>query len=784
MTENEPKYIIDSDERAPSLDFDKLINIIRKLLPWITLVFIGAVTISYVYIRYTKPVYESSSVLKLDIKNEVSVLGMNTTEEDQSYKTISSEIELLKSRLFFNKVIKELNLDVTVFTRGSVLVDERYRNSPFNVKYEIKNPSIYDSPIYVEIIDNQKYILSFNIIGKEISGTYHFGETINTEYVKLCLTLSGFYNSTYEDVRLYFLINSDQALVNYLSENLNVQTLNLNANTIKISFRDKNNLKARDLVNSIDTIYLNYTREEKNKANTQKIGFIDEQLGATEQKLNEFENYFENFTIQNRTSDLDVNLRNSIYLLNSIDSEQYQLKSKIARLSQINTGLSKGSEIRMTLFDKQLLPVDLRNDLNEINKLTIQKQILSQSYNPGTEAYKKLDSELRILSGRLKESVSDLINILGDQLAYIERQQKSLERNFLSIPSKSTEYNKIRRYYKLHEDFYLSLMQKRAEFQLALAGTVTDFKILSTANLPLYPLTPQRWMIYGISIVSWFVLSFFLIGIFYLINNKINSYEELEGSTSIPILGSIPFYSLEKLKESKLIIEKDSRSLISESFRSIRTNLQFLVSNKEKIKMTISSSISGEGKSFVAINIAAVLALSSKKIILVDLDLRRPRIHRILGNNNSTGVSTIISNQDKIDDCIKPSGLDNFYFLPAGPTPPNPSELIMSDQFEKLLEYLSGLFDVVILDTPPIGLVTDGVLAMKKSDIQLFVFRGEFSNKQFLKNLEKLHSIHRFSNLAIVLNAVKKTRNLHYGYGSDHGYYSDNLIRKKNPVNL
>ena len=482
MAESDRKYIEDVEEKITTVDLDKLYNTARTLSPWILILLLGAITISYVYLRYTKPVYESSSVLKLDIKNEVSALGFITQEEDQNYKTISSEIELLRSRLFFSKIINELNLNVTVFTVGKVLVDERYMNSPIMVEYKIKENSIYDNPINVEILNPQSYRLDYTIGGNVYGGTYTFGQIVDNEFISLKITTTSFYTPEYEDVKLYFLINSEQSLENYLAANLKVQPLNLNANTIEIAFSDNNQFKARDLVNAIDTIYLNYTRAEKNMANNQKIEFIDEQLQSTEERLIEFENYFENFTIQNKTTDLGNTLNRSIGLLNSIDSDQYKLRIKLSRLTGIKDSMLTGHEVALSFSDQQILPASLQKEIENINDLIRNRFMVSQSYKSNTQAYRKIGSEIDYMMDNFRNSLSQYINELKEQLSYLDKQRKVYENKFLSIPSKNTEYAKIQRYYKLYEDFYLSLMQKKAEFQLALAGTVTDFKILSSTK--------------------------------------------------------------------------------------------------------------------------------------------------------------------------------------------------------------------------------------------------------------------------------------------------------------
>jgi capsular exopolysaccharide synthesis family protein len=316
-------------------------------------------------------------------------------------------------------------------------------------------------------------------------------------------------------------------------------------------------------------------------------------------------------------------------------------------------------------------------------------------------------------------------------------------------------------------------MQRKAEFQLALAGTVTDFKILSPASYPAYPISPQKWVVFGVAFSLWMVVSFFLVGLFYLMNNKINTLAELEKLVNIPLLGGIPHYSVEKMKESRLVIGKDSNTVISEAFRTIRTNLQFIISKKDSLVISLTSSISGEGKTFVAINLATVLAFSRKKVVLVDLDLRKPRIYKIFNNRGDRGISTILIGIHRLEECIFPSSIENLDYIVGGPIPPNPSELLMSPEFEEFIRALKEKYDIILLDTPPVGLVTDGVLVMKKSDVQLFIMRASYSRKQFLKSLEKLNRIHHFSRLALILNGVKKTPGYNYGYGYGNTSYFD-----------
>ena len=765
---------IEQDDKGISFDQDRFIVVLKKSFPWILFLLLAAVIISYLSIRYTKPLYESSSILKLNIKRDASILGLEEYDEEQVFNSLSSEIELLKSRLFFNKIIDALDLDVSIYTIGKILLDERYNNPPFTVEKLIKNQRVYNIPFRVDIINTRQFNLSYEVDGKSYESTYNFGEKIQADFFDFEIRLTEFYEHGIQDNEFYFYVYSRQYLLDYIAENMSVNPLNLNANTIQISFKGYNMHKARNLVNAIDTIYLNYTQAEKNKSNSQRIEFLNQQLESTEQKLSDFENYFERFIISNKSVDLNSNLSETIEMLNALDSQEYLVKNRQLRLEELQEEIVAGYQINLVISDYKSLPKNMLDEINSLNELIEKRDGILISHNENTLVYRKWSEEINTLYDRVKRFITEYNDELNQRLILISEKRKELESQFVGMPSKNTEYSKSQRYYALYEGFYLSLMQKKAEFQLAIAGTVTDFKILSGASFPTEPLKPQKYMIYGIGIVSWLVVAFFIIGFGYLSFNKITGIHELERLTQIPVLGTIPFYNNEKLKVSKIIVQKESKSAISEAFRSLRTNMKFVLPENGCIISSISSTVSGEGKTFIALNLAAVFALSGKKILLMDMDLRKPKFNKIFDDiPNEKGISTILIGKDKVDDCLIPSGIDNLDLLASGPVPPNPSELIMSERSDSMFNDLRSRYDLIFMDTPPVGIVTDGLLVMKKADIKIYIVRPEYSKRVFVNFLEKINALHEFSHLYIIVNGAKRAKGIHYGYGYGSGYYRD-----------
>ena len=707
--------------------------------------------------------YESSSEIKLEVKSDAIEFGFGGFMDNKNLSVMSGEIELIKSKLFFSKLIDSIKLDISYYTVGNFLDDEKYPSSPLKFTYNLKNDQWIDRRIYIELEKGNTYKISFDDDFKNFT-SHSLGEKVQTESIEFTLNTTDFYQDSM-DPKFFITINSREALLQYLKNNLTVEPLNLNANTIKISFQDHNLAKARDLVNAINQIYIKYTLQEKQRANLNKIKWLDNQLGKIEEQLDGFENYFENFTIENRTSNLDEDLRNTINQISDLDSVQYNYENSLNSLEDILLKIDSNQIINYS----RGLPSQLTTSINTLNNLLIEIDQLGLSYKETTYAMQRKEREIQNMKESIREMASGMISDLRKKRNSLLNRRKKLEKNFVQIPGKSTDYNKKQRYYKLYENFYLSLMESKAEFEIAVAGLTPDFKVLSTASYPQFPIYPNRNLIYGGGLFVGLLLSFISIVITYLLDNKINTTDELENIISLPILGSLP-KSKSKMEVSQLVVDQHLRSGISESMRSIRTNIQFMVPDTNKKVYLVTSTVGGEGKTFISINLGGILALSKKKVIILDLDMRKPKIHLSFNPElpNTKGISTILINKHSIEECTRTTRLDSLDYIPAGPTPPNPSELLMNGAFQNLLEKLKKQYDLIILDTPPVGLVTDGILAMKQSNLNIYVVRSNYTKKKDLRAIERITSIRDYP-MSLILNSI--TSETKYGYS--YGYYSD-----------
>ncbi len=757
-------------EALEGIDLDKLKMLASKNLWIIVTIFLTTNLAAYLTLRWTKDVYESSSELRLEIKQDATALGIKQLVDDQNINIIAGEIEQMKSELFHSRVLDSLDLWISYYSIGNVLEFEMYRSSPFVVTYSLTDRRYFDQPIFFDFIDNGKYRIKIGENGdeKEIK----LGEPFIVDGGSIKITLAPQAVPDFNS-HFFFVINSRERLLDFLSRNLKIEPINFDANTIQISLRDYNAKKVFIVVNKIDSVYLHYSNEQKNSSNKQKIEWLNNELSQVEVKMENFENYFENFTLKNKSSDVDSDLRKTIFVINQLDSQRFELNKKITEINTLMDDLSAG-RLTYSMMPKPYLPAFINVRIEEYQKIIKDQSKLTLSYKDNTFAYQQIEQEINSLKKDLFNQLTELRKNCLTSMIELNQKKARLEKEFATMPDKSTQFSKNQRFYKLYEEFYLSMMQSKAEFEIAQAGSTPDLKILSSAIQPSTPVAPNRYIILGIGLVGGLVLNFFFIGIIYLVNNKITGLQEIERTTRVPVLGVIP--EIRNKTESPFYIVDNPRSIVSEAIRTLRTNLDFFTSTDLKKVIVISSTVSGEGKSFLAMNLGGILAMSKKRVILLDLDMRKAKINNHADvKDPSKGVSTILIHRSSLPESITKTSVEGLDFIPAGPHPPNPSELLLNGEFEGLIDQLRQQYDYIVIDTPPVGLVTDGIMAMKRADLSIYVVRANYSKKEFLQNLERIVSINKLSNVAIVLNALPSTGKT-YGYG----YYQEDKTTKKN----
>jgi tyrosine-protein kinase Etk/Wzc len=728
---------------------------------WVILILGAANMGTYFYLRWTKDVFEAESELKLDIKQNASEVALANVVDNSNLNVLSGEIEQIQSKLFLSRVLDSMDLWVSYHFVGNVLVDEMYRRSPFRVSFSTLEHRYLDRPIRVNFTNPDEFVI--RVDEQKITGK--IGVPILLDSLQLLIEKTPLFE-VYHDDDYYFVLHSREDLLAYLKTYSKVEPLNFEANTIRVSFQDYNPAKARDIVNKIDSVYLGYSNEQKNLTNKQKITWLNNELSQIEGKMDAYENYFETFTIQNKSNDLNSELEKTITALYALDSQRLILTRRVSDITVVIDQVST-NDFAIPIGQRVQLPDIINRKLEELQLLTQERDRLGLSYNENTFAFRQKEKELETLRNQVFGQLNDLRKTWVKNLVELNDRKQALEKQFAAMPDKNTQFAKNQRLYKLNEEFYLSLMQSKAGFEVLQAGSTPDFKILSSAALPREPISPKRMLIHGVGFTAGIMLCVLFLGIIYLLNDKVTGMSEIERASNIPVLGVIP--ESRHSSQSPFHVVDNPKSMVSEAIRTLRTNLDFFSPGDSRKTIAISSTIAGEGKSFLALNLGGVIAMSKKKVVLIDLDMRKPKSNPPFPvADPQKGMSTLLIGKYTIEECIVRTGLDNFDYIPAGPYPPNPSELLMNGDFTDLIAKLEAAYEFVIVDTPPVGLVTDGIMAMKKMDISIYVVRANYSRKEFLRNAERVRHIHKLKNMSIVLNALP-TGNKTYGYG----YYED-----------
>jgi len=568
----ERKYSSFNTETDPTLFF----YLLRKNLQWIGLVIFICIISAYLLLRYTVPVYQSSLTFQVGSINTAN----QVLEVDNFYEKsdLEKDVEILKSKLLFKRAISHLPLDVTYFNKGKILNFELYKSSPIKVIYQIKDSSILGEKFYVKLLDNKTFELSEN---NDLVGKFKIGEKISTKKYDLTIFLvnSNFRDKNilnFNDDGLFFVINSLDNLTNSYVGNLSVIPLNVSAKTISISFQCGNAVKAKDIVSTIAEEYINYDIEERSKSSKKVLEFIDNQLQKYYNKLKLSESKIEDF--QKSTNYKGTELSN-VYLDRSSKLEDDIVDIDLQRnvLLEIQSAINKDFKNKDIY---QLLPIlagtdygsDISSLVSDLKELLVKKENLLFEVTDGSEAIKSIDHKINVQKNILFQSINSLISKFNNRKKESLIKVHEIESKYLNVPAKELEYARLQRVLSIDEKFFTMLMEKRTEYSISEAGFVSQHKILDKALIPFSPVSPNKRLFYFMGILIGFTLSLMMLIIKYILKNTITSAEEIlkHCYSSVGILGIVPRYRYD-IPVSQLVVNKNPKSIIAESFRSIKS---------------------------------------------------------------------------------------------------------------------------------------------------------------------------------------------------------------------
>ncbi len=774
-------------------DFKLFLNITRKSLIYIIVFTVLLFAAVFVYLRYTQPVYEAACIVQINTDDKAEKLFDNKTiYEDDIYR----KIEIMRSPVFMQRVVSQLPLGVSVFAKGNILNFELYNEVPFEIKYEIIDSAFYGVPLLIDVHDTDFVISEIN--SAKTDTRFRFHEPVSLPQVNFVFTplhsdTRAFFNSN-RNKQFIIRFNNLKDIAAQYSQQVNIAVINDVAKTIRISLKDFNPRKAADIVNCVAKEFAAFEVEYQKNSSSSILEFIDSQLGQVEENLDETKDSMQQTSLPAIDSTLDrTALQSRLFELDNLISVN---ASEVESLEVFYKVFSSGNADIITLLplisgiESQ---VYLSPYLQSLKDLEMRKQELLLRVTENSTAIESINAQIEFQNKIIRESTTGLLSKYKRQhQRYLTEKNNILRMLGKPLVGTMDDQSRIERYYSVNEKFYNQLIEKKIEYSIAQAGYVSQLIVLQPAQSSFTPVSPNNKLIWIGSFIFAIVVSFAFLILRYILYNEVVSLRDVKKLTTVPVLGVIPKYK-SYIPVSQLIVDTRPRSLLAEALRAIRTNLQFIKNITQAKVIAISSTVSGEGKTFVAINFAGVLAFNNKNVIVLDFDLRKPKIHVGFNTDNEKGVSSILLKINTPEECIRHSSIPNLHFITAGPTPINPSELILTNETDELITYLKTKYDYIIMDTPPIGLVSDAMKPLQYADYPIYVVRANYSKRSYIYNIEKLYHENNLRFMSIILNNVDpeitgagSSQGFAYGYGygygynnSKHGYYdSEDSVKK------
>ena len=786
--QNRPQY-----QEEETLD---LKVIIIKILSYWYLFAIGivvALILGFIYNRYTPSVYQTSaSVFIKEDKMGIDPTSMMTGLTFKSNINIDNEIGILQSFSLKERTIKELEFfNVSYYLKGRVATRELYKETPFNVELDYDTAQVVGVNYQIEFIDNGQYRLKSkegrksvydynkdqNIGVKEVQdfeGVYKLGEWVNNGYNKLRIILNSNYDPDPEDdfvPKYSFTIRSRLSLISEMSS-VSISQSTKNSSILNLSIQGNNINKITDYLNQLLYEYMERNLEQKNLVSENTVIFIDEQLIGIQDSLHKAETDLQIFQEGNDFMDLGAQSQEMFNRLKDIERRKSEFELSIKYYQNLQDYINKNIDD----LNKLVVPSAMGIQDQMLNKLVLELVALSskkaEQLATSTEKnpiVQTIDEQIIQTKKQLLENITNMINNTNVTIEELTNQIMAYEEQIKQLPTTQRAYLGYERKFALNDELYKFLMQKRAEAQIVMASNSPDNSIIDEARVSrARKVAPRSMMIYLVCIVLGCGIPAAFIFLKEILNTKIIERSDVEKITKLPIIGQIPYTSPKASNSSSTFVIDSPKSPVSEAFRSIRTNIEYIVKGKDKCIFSVVADSPGIGKTYISINMASIYAMYGKKTALIGMDLRKPRLYQEFGISNKIGISSYLAGKASIDEIIQPSGkLPTLDIVTAGPIPPNPAELIASDRCSELFKELKERYDYIIVDTPPLLWVTDALLLMKHVDTSIFVVRQDVTNKKafevVIKDLEQ-----RNYSTSIVVNGINYQGI--YGYRYSYGY--------------
>lgn len=791
---NEQLNVQQGGQSEESIDFRLIFFKLKKYWYFFLITISVSLLVAYLFNTYALPVYEvSTTVLIEDADGSISSKRLIGLDLSGGQQNLENEMAILHSYKLASRAIRNLDFEVSYFKEQNLITTEIYKEDyPFIVEFSSSHPQVTGIPFNIRVLSAKEYRCEFDasefntfhfekdesskIVEERITldRTYRFGEWVESDYYRFRLVQPGIARlDEIKSAGYYFWFNDLHALTSRYRQFM-IEPVNREASILQLSMRGQNINKAVDFLNQLTEEYLKRGLENKNRVALQTVDFIDSQIADIQDTLRKTTVMLEEFRAEKQLLNVDKQSEQVFEQIGGLQQSRaaWRVKRKLFGYLKDYIAQDFGDSL-----DDFISPTSMGIDdpvfvdlVRRLNQLQGEKAALSYKTKRDNFLIKQVDQQIAHNKKVLVENLKNIIRTSEISLNNINYQMDSLFNRLSRLPKAQSELYNLEKNFLLLDNIYTFLLKKRSDVLITKASNTPDNEVIDKARKEsVEKIFPKNILNYIIALLIALLLPVgYVLGRDYFDDKVKNAEEFKEYFTGASVVGEI----IHNNKDNNLVVHKLPKSAIAESFRTLRTNMEFVVKSSQKSVIMVTSHFPGEGKTFFSENLALSYASYGKKTILLGFDMRKPKIYDDFNLNNLCGLSTVLTNKDNFEQAVQHTEIQNFDVLMAGPVPPNPAEIIASDETADLFGHLRREYDYIIIDTPPVGLVTDAVLLMKHVDASIFVARQGYSNRKTFSRTVNQVTDQGVKNVCVAVNDCNMEvdgYNSKYGYG----YYTD-----------
>ena len=758
----EVSNVTERKNEEEEIDLKKIFYLLLRQWKWFLLCGILGLSAAVFFTHITKPKYSvRTSILIPEKSKGLDMKDLFDGAFDMPKNNLYDQVELIQSYLTINKTLENLNWRVSWQEKGFFTWAGIYRKEPYDVQETPGFVNLTGIWIYITPTSADNYTISVD--GKaeldevetkiEFKGEGQFGHPFVNRYFNFTL-LKKINNRETADGKYCFVFNDMDALTQEYQKRLEVTVKDKSSDVIECSLKGEEPKKECEFLNELIKVYMNNKVDVQNEANRRSLDFINDQLTGISDTLNTAGDKFSDFRTKNKIIDLTAEGTLVMNNLKDIETEQAKDQIQLDYFQNVHAYLNSADGDLTKIVSPSVVGIEdagLNALVLKLSELYSRRQVLSFSAKQNNPTLLLVDKELTQTRSQLNENIRNLIENATQSINSLKQRKNSISMQLDKLPKKEQQMINIQRKFTLTNDVYTFLLQKRAETNIALASSVSDVQIVDIARPS--TATPIGLTSKLILLIGFIIGLAIPAGVILLLNffdDRIHSQEDIETHTSLPILGNI----MHSIDSSDKAVFENPKSNLAESFRALRTNLQFMLTDQVGKVISIHSCNPGEGKSFNAINLASILSMNDHKVLLVGADLRKPKLHKTFNVDNQHGLSTYLIGFDTFEQIVLPSGIPNLDIICSGPIPPNPAEILGKPTMKELIKMGQWNYDYIIIDNAPVSLVTDGIIISRLSDVNIFILRYGISHKHQLEQINQFAENKMIDHIGLIVNDI------------------------------